>query len=77
MSVGGGGEDDQDDAVLGAGVDADEVRELDRDLELLLRLSAGRLLNRLAEVDEAAGERPQVLAGVEASLQQDDAVVWS
>ena len=73
--VGGGGEDDQDDTVLGTRVDADEVRELDRDLELLLRLSLRRLFNRFAEVDEAAGERPQVLAGIEAPLQQDDAVV--
>jgi hypothetical protein len=30
------------------------------------------LLHRLAEVDEAAGERPQVLAGIGGAAQQDD-----
>ena len=33
------------------------------------------LLDGLAEVDEAAGERPQVLAGVERAAQQDDLAV--
>ena len=66
--------DDEHDAVLGAAVDADERVELDVDLELLQRLPARRLLDGLAEVDEAAGERPQVLAGVERAPQQDDLV---
>jgi hypothetical protein len=69
---GAGGEDDQNDAVVGAAVDADERPELDRDVELLPDLAMSGVLDRLPEVDEAAGERPQVLAGVERAAQQDD-----
>jgi len=57
---------------VGAAVDADERPELDRDVDLLARLPVSGLLDGLAEVDEAAGERPQVLAGVECAAEQDD-----
>jgi hypothetical protein len=64
--------DDQDDRAVRAAVDADEAVELDVDLELLPRFPACGLLRRLAEVDEAAGERPQVAAGVGVAAEQDD-----
>jgi hypothetical protein len=69
------GVDDQHDALLRAAIDADERAELDRDVELLAGLAVGGLLDRLAEVDEAAGERPQVLARVEGATEQDDLAV--
>jgi hypothetical protein len=60
---------------VGAAVDADERPELDRDVDLLLRFPVGGFLDGFAKVDEAAGERPQVLTGVERAAQQDDVVV--
>jgi hypothetical protein len=51
------------------------VLELHGDVELLQRLAAGGVLDRLAQVGVAAGERPQVLAGVEGALEQDEAAV--
>src|SRR4051812_22279743 len=68
-------EDDEDHAVPRARVDADEAGELDVDLELLLRLAPGGLLDRLAEVDEAAGERPPARGRVEPAAQEPDAAV--
>jgi hypothetical protein len=59
---------------VGAAVDADQRPKLDGDVDLLPGLAMGRLLDGLAEVDEAAGERPKVLAGVERPAQQDDLV---
>jgi hypothetical protein len=60
---------------VGAAVDADERPELNRDADLLPRLALGGLSDRFAEVDEAARERPQVLAGVERAPEQDDVVI--
>jgi hypothetical protein len=71
----GGGVDDEDDRVVLAAVDADEPGQRDRDPELLARLAVGGLLGRLAEVDEAARERPEVAARVRAALEQDDPAV--
>jgi hypothetical protein len=64
--------DDQDDRAVRPAVDADEAVELDVDLELLPRFPARGLLRRLAEVDEAAGERPEIAAGVRVAAEQDD-----
>jgi hypothetical protein len=59
------GEDDEHDTFLRARVDADQRVDLDVDLHLLARLAPRRVLDRLAEVDEPARERPQPLARVE------------
>jgi hypothetical protein len=69
------GVDDQHDPLLRAAVDADDRAEIDRDVELLAGLAVGGFLDRLAEVDEAAGERPQLLARVEGAAEQDDLAV--
>jgi hypothetical protein len=49
--------------------------ELDADLELLARFPPGRLLGRLAQVDEAAREGPEVAPRVGGAAQQDDPAV--
>ena len=67
-----GVEDDEHDAILGARVDADERAELDLDLELLARLAPRGVLDGLAELDEAAGERPATRALVQRAAQQPD-----
>ena len=66
------GEDDEHDRRVRLAVDADEPPELDPDVQLLARLPVRGVLDGLAEVDEAAGERPQVLAGIERAPEQDD-----
>src|SRR3954452_412702 len=68
-------EDDEHHAVLRARVDADEAGELDVDLELLLRLAPRGLLDRLAEVDDPAGERPSPRGRVEPAAQEPDAAI--
>src|SRR4051812_21841824 len=67
------GEHDEHDPVLGAGVDAHQLAEVDLDLQLLARLASSRVLHRLAEVDEPARERPQPGARVERAPQQPHA----
>src|SRR5436190_951449 len=75
LAVGDRIEDDEHDAVLRARVDAEQAGELDVDLELLARLADGRLVDRLPEVDEAAGEGPQSRARLEAAAQEPHAPV--
>src|SRR3954468_3566151 len=61
---------DEHDPLLRARVDADQPAELDVDLQLLARLADRGVLDRLAQIDEAAGERPQPSARVEGPPQQ-------
>src|SRR5256885_4183225 len=70
-----GGEHDQHDALVGARVHADQPVELDVHLELLSGLASRRLLDRFAEVDEAAGEGPAAGARVEGPPEEDDAAL--
>ena len=49
---------------LGVGVDADERERTRRDAGLLLQLTAARVLHRLADLDEAAGQRVRALEGL-------------
>ena len=66
-----GGEDgDRRDLVL-IGVEADDPADLYLQPRLLQRLARGGGLGDLAALDEAAGEGPQPVSGLDGALDQD------
>ena len=50
----------------------DEAGQLDGEARLLRGFAGGGLLDRLADLDEAAGEGPLALEGFAAAADQDD-----
>jgi hypothetical protein len=66
---------DQYHAILGARVDPYEVPQLDLDTQLLVGFPVSRRLDRLAEIDETARERPAAAARIEPTAQEDHAVL--
>ena len=68
-------EHDQDHAIIRLGVHADERNELDVDLDLLHGFPVGGILDRLAEIDEPARERPPATPRIKATADEHHAAV--